>query len=74
MKNVKKINTFEDNYKKLQEIATTLRNNQFVNIDQLLPMIKDATLAYEKCKSRLQAVQEALNKHFDKDLDISNKE
>ncbi len=65
MKNAKKINNFEDNYKKLQEIATTLRNNQFINIDQLLPMIKDATLAYEKCKSRLQAVQLALNKHFD---------
>lgn len=65
MKNPKKPKIFEDNYKKLQEIAATLRNNQFIDIDQLLPMIKDATLAYEKCKSRLQAVQTALGQHFD---------
>lgn len=62
MKNTK---SFEENYKKLQEIASNLRNNQFIDIDQLLPMIKDATMAYDKCKSRLQTVQAALNKHFD---------
>jgi exodeoxyribonuclease VII small subunit len=58
---------FADNYQKLQEIATNLRNNQFMDIDQLLPMIKEATTAYQKCKSRLQAVQDSLDKHFDKE-------
>ena len=69
MKKLNKTNGFEDNYSKLQNIATTIRNNQFIDIDQLLPMIKEATVAYEKCKHRLQAVKQALNKHFDNNLD-----
>ena len=65
MSSVKKPKGFEDNYKKLQDIAAQLRSGQFIDIDQLLPMIKDATSAYEKCKSRLQAVKSALNEHFE---------
>jgi exodeoxyribonuclease VII small subunit len=64
MKKTKKI-SFEENYKKLQDIATTLRNNQFMDLDQLLPMIKEATHAYENCKSRLERIKDTLNKYFE---------
>ena len=64
MATIKKPKGFEDNYKKLQDIAAKLRGGQLVDVDQLLPMVKEATLAYEKCKSRLQAVNLALNEHF----------
>ena len=64
MSKTKSTKHFEDNYKKLQEIATKLKSGQFIDVDQLLPMIKEATSAYEKCKSRLQAVNAALNEHF----------
>lgn len=61
-----KHNGFEENYKKLQEIATQLRSNQFIDLDQLLPMIKEATLAYEKCKSRIETIKSTLNQYFEK--------
>lgn len=64
MTKTKDSKTFESNYKKLQEIAATLRSNQFIDIDQLLPMVKEATSAYEKCKLRLKSVSLALDKHF----------
>lgn len=67
MQNIKKPKNFADNYKKLQEISAKLRSGQAMDVDQLLPMIKEATAAYEKCKSRLKAVHTALNEHF-KDL------
>ncbi|MGD0466038.1 MAG: exodeoxyribonuclease VII small subunit [Gammaproteobacteria bacterium] len=64
MATIKKPKNFEDNYKKLQDIAAKLRNGQFIDVDQLLPMIKEATLAYETCKARLKAVNLALDEHF----------
>lgn len=67
MSKVKNTKNFEENYKKLQEIANKLKQGQQVSVDQLLPLIKEATVAYEKCKSRLQAVNTAVNEHF-KDL------
>jgi exodeoxyribonuclease VII small subunit len=67
MSKVKSTKNFEDNYKKLQEIANKLKQGQQISVDQLLPLIKEATVAYEKCKSRLQAVNMAVNEHF-KDL------
>lgn len=67
MSKVKNTKNFEENYKKLQEIANKLKQGQQISVDQLLPLIKEATVAYEKCKSRLQAVNTAVNEHF-KDL------
>ncbi len=64
MSGAKKPKNFEDNYKILHNIATKLRSGEFVDVDQLLPMIKDATSAYEKCKARLEAVNLALTEHF----------
>ena len=60
-----KHNIFEENYKKLQDIAATLRSNQFVDLDQLLPMLKEATTAYEKCKSRIETIKSTLNQYLE---------
>ena len=56
--------SFNKNYETLKNIADQLRSESdkdIPDIDNLLPMVKEATLAYEACKERLSAVQEALN-------------
>lgn len=53
--------SFKDNYQKLQEIAQKLANSSEVDIDELVPMVDDATRAYQLCKSRIEAVETALN-------------
>ncbi|BCN93373.1 hypothetical protein THMIRHAM_11580 [Thiomicrorhabdus immobilis] len=53
--------SFKENYQKLQEIAQKLANSGEVDIDELVPMVDDATRAYQLCKSRIEAVETALN-------------
>lgn len=53
--------SFKDNYQKLQEIAQKLSNSGEVDIDELVPMVDEATRAYQLCKSRIEAVETALN-------------
>jgi exodeoxyribonuclease VII small subunit len=53
--------SFKENYQKLQEIAQKLANSGEVDIDELVPMVDDATRAYQLCKSRIEAVEMALN-------------
>jgi len=53
--------TFKENYDKLQQIAQKLSNSGEVDIDELVPMVDDATRAYQICKSRIEAVESALN-------------
>jgi len=57
----KNAETFKENYQKLQEIAQKLANSGEVDIDQLVPMVDEATKAYQVCKSRIEAVEFALN-------------
>lgn len=57
--------SFKDNYQKLQEIAQKLANSGEVDIDELVPMVDDATRAYQLCKSRIEAVESALNTRLD---------
>ena len=55
--------SFNDNYKTLRRIATTLREQtgqEVPDIDNLLPMVEEATAAYKACKERLDAVEKAL--------------
>ena len=66
----RKKSNFTDNYQKLYEIASTLRNKQDnIDIDQLIPMVEEATKAYNACKSRLERVQQALQQHFHEESD-----
>lgn len=57
--------SFKENYQKLQEIAQKLANSGEVDIDELVPMVDDATRAYQLCKSRIDSVELALNTRLD---------
>ncbi len=59
--------TFKENYQKLQEIAQKLANSGEVDIDELVPMVDEATRAYQLCKSRIEAVETALNTRLETD-------
>jgi exodeoxyribonuclease VII small subunit len=59
--------SFKENYAKLQEIAQKLANTEDVDIDELVPMVDEATRAYQLCKSRIEAVESALNKRLEHD-------
>ena len=56
--------SFNENYKKLNDIARTLRNQEEPDIDALVPMVEEATKAYQLCKQRIEEVKLALKEHF----------
>ncbi|CAN8140808.1 exodeoxyribonuclease VII small subunit [Thiomicrorhabdus sp. 6S2-11] len=62
---------FRENYQKLQQIANSLTQNREIDIDQLIPMVDEATKAYQVCKERIDAVEKALNKRLENE-DSSN--
>lgn len=62
-----KAESFKENYERLQKIANQLTHTEEVDIDQLVPMVDEASRAYQICKSRLDAVETALSKRLDKD-------
>lgn len=62
-----KAESFKENYARLQDIANKLTHAEEVDIDQLVPMVDEASRAYQICKSRLDAVEAALSKRLDKD-------
>ncbi|MBN2646483.1 MAG: exodeoxyribonuclease VII small subunit [Thiotrichales bacterium] len=56
--------SFQENYQKLQQIATQLGHNQEVDLDQLIPLVDEASKAYQICKERIEAVEKALNQRL----------
>jgi len=48
------------NYRKLQKIAETMREQKDLDVDQLVKMVNEATVAYKKCQSRIETVEKAL--------------
>lgn len=56
--------SFQKNYTALEEIYNKLRSENVSDIDELLPMIKQATKAYESCKKRIEQVDKALQEHL----------
>ena len=55
---------FSKSYETLKTIAETLRNQREPNVDELIPMLEEATKAYKICKSRLESVQLALKEYL----------
>lgn len=51
---------FRDAYAVLQRHAETLRNQREPNIDDLLGIVTESVDAYKVCKSRIDAVEKAL--------------
>ncbi|MGC9386964.1 MAG: exodeoxyribonuclease VII small subunit [Hydrogenovibrio sp.] len=56
--------SYQTNYAKLQEIAQKLSHSDEIDIDELVPMVDEATRAYQICQSRIEAVEAALNKRM----------
>ena len=52
--------TFREAYGVLQQHAEALREQSEPNIDQLLTIVTESVAAYETCKSRIDAVEKAL--------------
>jgi exodeoxyribonuclease VII small subunit len=57
--------TYQENYQTLEKIVHELSNNQNVDIDKLLPMVDEASKAYQFCKSRIDEIEVALNQRFE---------
>ena len=64
----KQTESFNANYAKLQDIARQLRVQEEPDIDSLIPLVEDATKAYQACKERLAGVKSVLDEHF-KEID-----
>jgi len=62
--------SYQQNYAKLQEIAQKLSHSEEIDIDELVPMVDEATRAYQVCQSRIEAVEAALNKRLDQESDV----
>ena len=52
--------TFREAYGVLQQHAEALREQSEPNIDQLLTIVTESVAAYKTCKSRIDAVEKAL--------------
>ena len=52
--------TFKQAYSVLQKHAETLRAQKEPNIDELLTMVTESVEAYKVCKTRIDAVSQAL--------------
>ena len=74
MDKAKSPESFKENYAKLQAIAEQLTHSEDVDIDQLIPMVDEASRAYQLCKSRLEAVEQALNQRLDVEQDKAEHE
>lgn len=72
MSKTTKAESFKENYAKLQQIANQLTQTDEVDIDQLVPMVDDASRAYQICKSRLDAVEAALSQRLDQEENNDN--
>lgn len=56
----REIPSFNENYRILKEAADWLSRQEEPDIDQLVPRVEQAMRAYQACKERLSAVQQAL--------------
>lgn len=56
--------SFNAAYEVLKNNAVLLSHQQEPDIDQLLPLVEESIKAYNICKARLEAVQQALEKQI----------
>ncbi len=59
--------SFKENYAILERIANRLVQDEDIDIDELVPLVDQATKAYQVCKSRLDAVEKALQERLNMD-------
>ena len=56
--------TFKDGYEILKTNAELLESQEQPDIDNLMKIVEESMNAYKACKSRVDAVQQALNDTF----------
>lgn len=56
--------TFKEGYEVLKKNAELLESQEEPDIDNLMKIVEESMCAYKACKSRVDAVQQALNKTF----------
>lgn len=60
----KKELSFKDGYELLKKNATLLDDQDEPDIDNLMKIVEESMSAYKACKTRVDAVQKALNDTF----------
>ncbi|MGE8684222.1 MAG: exodeoxyribonuclease VII small subunit [Acinetobacter sp.] len=55
---------FKDGYEILKRNAEQLESQQEPDIDNLMSLVEESMNAYKACKTRVEAVQQALNDTF----------
>lgn len=60
----KKELTFKEGYEVLKKNAELLESQEEPDIDNLMKIVEKSMAAYKACKSRVDAVQQALNETF----------
>ncbi|OBY74837.1 exodeoxyribonuclease VII small subunit [Acinetobacter gyllenbergii] len=60
----KKELSFKEGYELLKKNADLLETQEEPDIDNLMKIVEESMTAYKACKSRVDAVQQALNKTF----------
>ncbi|UUS59202.1 exodeoxyribonuclease VII small subunit [Acinetobacter sp. YH16040_T] len=56
--------SFKEGYEVLKRNAELLESQQEPDIDNLMKIVEESMQAYKACKSRVEAVQQALNDTF----------
>ena len=56
--------SFKEGYEVLKRNAELLESQQEPDIDNLMKIVEESMQAYKACKSRVEAVQQALNNTF----------
>ena len=56
--------TFKEGYEILKKNAELLENQDEPDIDNLMKIVEESMSAYKACKTRVDAVQQALNDTF----------
>lgn len=56
--------SFKQGYEILKKNAELLESQEEPDIDNLIAIVEESMTAYKACKSRIEAVQQALNDTF----------
>lgn len=56
--------TFKEGYEILKKNTELLESQEEPDIDNLMKIVEESMTAYKACKSRVDAVQQALNETF----------
>ena len=62
--------TFKEGYEILKKNAELLESQEEPDIDNLMKIVEESMSAYKACKSRVDAVQQALNDTFNANLNF----